>query len=108
MTNVDLVKQMYSDIASGNVAAALSVFDPAIQWHECEGMPFVNGSGIYSGPEAVVKNVFMQLPVVYDGFNVEPSEIFGADDKVSWSVIIQERIKRPVAHLKQMPHIHGR
>jgi ketosteroid isomerase-like protein len=82
MTNVELVKQMYSDIATGNVAAALSVFDPAILWHECEGMPFVNDSGIYTGPEAVVKNVFMQLPVVYDGFNVEPSEIFGADDKV--------------------------
>jgi hypothetical protein len=39
MTNVDLVKQMYSDFASGNAAVALAVFDPAIEWRECEGMP---------------------------------------------------------------------
>ena len=82
MTNVDLVKQVYSHLATGNVPAALALFDPAIQWHECKGMPFINGNGIFTGPEAVVANVFMQLPVSYDGFNVAVTEIFGADDKV--------------------------
>lgn len=46
-------------------------------------MPFINGDGIFNSPEAVVTNVFMQLPVVYDDFKVEVSEIFGADDKVA-------------------------
>jgi uncharacterized protein len=82
VTNVDLVKQVYSHLATGNVPAALALFDPAIQWHECKGMPFINGNGIFTGPEAVVANVFMQLPVSYDGFNVAVTEIFGADDKV--------------------------
>jgi len=82
VTNVDLVKQVYSHLATGNVPAALALFDPAIQWHECKGMPFINGNGIFTGPEAVVANVFMQLPVSYDGFNVAVIEIFGADDKV--------------------------
>jgi ketosteroid isomerase-like protein len=82
MTNVDLVKQVYSHFATGNVPAALALFDPAIEWHECKGMPFIKGDGIFNGPDAVVANVFMQLPVSYDGFNVAVSEIFGADDKV--------------------------
>jgi ketosteroid isomerase-like protein len=41
MSNVELVKQMYADLASGNAPAALALFDPAIEWRECQGMPFV-------------------------------------------------------------------
>ena len=82
MTNVDLVKNAYSSLAAGNVEAALAVFDPAIEWHECKGMPFVKGDGIFIGHEAVVTNVFMNLPVYFDGFNVAVNQIFGADDKV--------------------------
>lgn len=82
MTNIDLVKNAYSSLAAGNVEAALAVFDPAIEWHECKGMPFVKGDGIFIGHEAVVTNVFMNLPVYFDGFNVAVNQIFGADDKV--------------------------
>ena len=57
-------------------------FDPAIVWHECKGLPFVKGDGIYKGHEEVVKNVFMNLPVYFDGFNIAVNQIFGADDKV--------------------------
>lgn len=45
-------------------------------------MPFVKGDGIYTGPEAIVTNVFMNLPVSFDGFNIAVSEVFGVDDKV--------------------------
>lgn len=82
MTNADLVKQAYADFATGNVPAVLAIFDPAIEWHECKGMPFVKGDGIFIGPESIVTNVFMKLGVYFDGFNVAPAEIFGADDKV--------------------------
>jgi hypothetical protein len=82
MTNVDLVKQAYSNFATGNVEAVLALFDPAIEWHECRGMSFVTGDGIFTGPEAVVTNVFMHLPVYFDGFNIAVNELFGADDKV--------------------------
>jgi ketosteroid isomerase-like protein len=82
MTNVDLVKQAYSNFATGNVAGVLDLFDPAIEWHECKGMPFVNSDGVFTGPDAIVSNVFMNLPVYFDGFNIAVTEIFGADDKV--------------------------
>lgn len=82
MTNVDLVKQAYSHFATGNVPGVLALFDSAIEWNECKGMPFVKGDGIFIGPEAIVTNVFMHLPVYFDGFNIAVSEIFGVDDKV--------------------------
>jgi ketosteroid isomerase-like protein len=82
MLNVDLVKQAYASFATGNMPGVLSLFDPAIEWHECKGMPFVKGDGIFIGTEAVVTNVFMNLPVYFDGFNIAVNEIFGAEDKV--------------------------
>lgn len=82
MTNVDLVKQAYSNFTAGNVPGVLDLFDPAIEWHECKGMPFVKDDGHYIGHEAVVTRVFMNLPVYIDGFNIAVNEIFGSDDKV--------------------------
>jgi ketosteroid isomerase-like protein len=82
MTNVDLIKQGYSNFAAGNVEAVLANFHPQIEWRECKGMPFVKGDGVYTGPEAIVTNVFKNLPVYFDGFHIAVNEIFGADDKV--------------------------
>ena len=82
MTNVEIVTKGYSDFSTGNVEAVIAIWDPEIEGHESKGMPFVNGDGIYKGHEAVVANVLMQLPVYFDGFNIEVTEIFGADDKV--------------------------
>jgi uncharacterized protein len=82
MTNIDIVKSAYANFAAGNVAGVLALFDPEIEWCECDGMPFVQGDGIFIGPESVVANVFKHLPVYFDGFNIAVNEIFGADDKV--------------------------
>ena len=82
MTNIDLVKQAYSNFTAGNMQGVLALFDTAIEWHECKGMPFVKDDGIFIGHDAVVTNVFMNLPVYFDGFNIAANEIFGADDKV--------------------------
>ena len=82
MTNVELVKQAYAHFATGNVPAVLALFDPAIEWHESKGMSFVEGDGIFIGPDAVVTNLFMNLPPTFHGFNISVTEIFGTDDKV--------------------------
>jgi uncharacterized protein len=82
MTNIEIVKMAYSCFATGDIPGVLTLFDPAIEWHECTGMPFVKDDGIYTGPDAVVSKVFMNLPLFYDGFNIAVTEIFGADDKV--------------------------
>ncbi|MEI6679291.1 MAG: nuclear transport factor 2 family protein [Mariniphaga sp.] len=82
MTNLDVIKQGYAFFETGNVEGVLAQFDNAIEWHECQGMPFVKGDGIYIGHQAIVTNVFMNLPVFFDGFNIAVNEIFGVEDKV--------------------------
>jgi len=82
MENVELVKQAYSNFATGNVPEVLAIFDEGIEWHECKGMPFVKNDGLFVGHEAVVTNVFMNIPVYFDGFNIAVDEIFGTDNKV--------------------------
>jgi ketosteroid isomerase-like protein len=82
MTNLDLVKQAYSHFAEGNVPGVLALFDPAIEWHECKGMPFVESDGIFKGAEAIVTNVFLHLPLSFDGFNIAVNDLFSANDKV--------------------------
>jgi ketosteroid isomerase-like protein len=82
MDNVSIVKQAYQYFSEGNVPAVLSLFDPQIKWMECKSFPFGPDDGISIGPDAVVADVFSNIPVFYDGFNIAPIEIFGSGDKV--------------------------
>ena len=83
MSNTELVRSLNEHFSSGNVPAALALFDTSIEWYECGGMPFISGDGHFTGPDSVVANVFMQLPVHYDGFHVSVTDIFGEGDKVA-------------------------
>jgi uncharacterized protein len=83
MTNVELAKQAYANFATGNVPAVLALFDPAIEWHECNSFPFIEGDGIYIGPDAVLTKIFMPIPEHYDGFTINVTDIFGSGDKVA-------------------------
>jgi hypothetical protein len=38
MSKMDLVRSLYSHFPPGNVPAALTLFNHAIEWYECEGM----------------------------------------------------------------------
>jgi hypothetical protein len=64
------------------VEAVVAMWDPDMEWLECKGMPLVIDDGMYIGHEAVLKNVLMQLPVYFDGFNIEVNELFGTADRV--------------------------
>ncbi len=83
MTNVELVREAYAHFASGNVPAVLALFDPAIHWDECKSFPYVEGDGIYIGPDEVLKKIFMPIPEYYEGFTVTVTDIFGSGDKVA-------------------------
>jgi len=82
MTNLEIIKQGYSHFSNGNMEAVLALFDPSIEWNECKGMPFAKCDGVSIGPEAIVTDVFMNLPVFFDGFNIAISDLFAAEDKV--------------------------
>jgi ketosteroid isomerase-like protein len=82
MNNLEIIQNGYKAFAEGNIEAVLVNFDPNIEWNECQGFPFIKGEGISIGPEAVVQEVLSQVPVHYEGFNIEVKEMFGCNDKV--------------------------
>ena len=82
MHNVELVQKGYQHFSEGNIEAVLELFQPDIVWDECRGFPFIEGDGIFKGPEAVLQGVFSQLPAHYDGFSIDILELFGCGEKV--------------------------
>ena len=82
MDNVNLIKQAYQHFSEGKVEEVLAIMDPQIHWHEAGGFPYMRGNEPLVGPAEVVKYVFANIPEFYEGFDIEPIEIFGCGDKV--------------------------
>lgn len=80
MDSVALVKQLYQEFAARNIPAILTVFDPAIEWHECKGLPFVEGDGLFVGPQAVLQNVFARIGDYFDNFHIDVQELISNSD----------------------------
>ncbi len=53
-----------------------------MEWNECKGFPYISGDGLFIGPNAIVQNVFAQIPEHYEGFHIDIQELFGTGDKV--------------------------
>jgi ketosteroid isomerase-like protein len=79
MTNLEIVKSFYREMAQGGVSAALGLLDPAVKWLEAEMGIYYDGTWV--GPEAVKKNLFDKVPVDWDFFAITP-ESFVAEGNV--------------------------
>ena len=82
MDNVEILKQGYKFFAEGNIPAVLELFNSEIVWDECEGFPYIEGDGIFTGPQAIVQGAFSHIPENYNNFQIEIDELFGCDDRV--------------------------
>ncbi len=82
MSNTELIRDLYPLFATGKVPAVSEHFHPAVEWHECPGMPFAKDSGRYTGPEVIVTRVFMNLLRYFDDFHITVSDMFGEGDRV--------------------------
>jgi ketosteroid isomerase-like protein len=80
--NIALIKEGYANFAKGNMDGVLAVWDPAIEWHECKGMPIVNSAAKLVGHQAVMEGIMATIPQHFDGFGIEIGEMFGSDDRV--------------------------
>lgn len=80
--NVALIKKGYADFSSGNIEGVLAVWDPAIEWHECKGMPTVTTGATLTGHKAVLDGVIATIPGKIDNFSIEIDEVFGSGDRV--------------------------
>lgn len=79
MSNSDVIKNLYDSFAKGDVPSVLATFDENISWTEAEG--FIYG-GTYTGPNAVLENVFMKFGTEWEGFSAVPDQIVDGGDHV--------------------------
>jgi ketosteroid isomerase-like protein len=77
--NLRIVRSVYDAFARGDVPAALAVLAPDVKWTEAEGFPY---AGTYSGPDAVLENVFMKLGMEWEGYAAVPHEFVAQGDAV--------------------------
>lgn len=82
MDNVEILKQGYKFFAEGNIPAVLELFNSEIVWDECQGFPYIEGDGIFTGPQGIAQGVFSHIPENYNNFQIEIDELFGCDDRV--------------------------
>ena len=77
--NAELIKAMYKSFADGDVPAVLAALDPEVRWTEADGFPH---GGTYLGPDAVLKNVFINLGSEWEEFTAKPSNFISEQDTV--------------------------
>lgn len=64
-----ILHELYASFARGDIPSVLATFDPQIVWTETAGGPL---AGTYTGPGAVLENVFGPLGSEWDDFAVQP------------------------------------
>ena len=82
MSNVNIIKSAYENFAAGNIPAVLESFSPDVTWHECQGFPWVEGDGIFTGADEIVQNAIMPILEQYDGFSIEVVDLIDGGDKI--------------------------
>ena len=69
--NLDIVRSVYEAFAIGDIPGVIAAFSPDIIWTEAEGGPY---GGVYTGPDAVLTDVFMRVGGEWDGYAAVPQE----------------------------------
>ena len=77
--NVEVAKRTYEAFGRGDLPAVLANFDPNVEWHAAEGLPW---GGQHNGPEAVAENVFGAVLAAVDGFALDIDDYLDAGDHV--------------------------
>ena len=80
MTNGEIISSLYNAFAEGDVPTVLGAMAPDIEWNEAEGFMY---GGKYTGPNAILENVFLKFATEWERFSVVPDKIVdGSDDNV--------------------------
>ncbi len=82
MSNVGILRGMYDAFGQGDIGAVLGAMDPNIEWREAENNPYQPSGDPWTGPDAIMQNLFMRIGADWDGFTVHPKEFHDAGDTV--------------------------
>jgi hypothetical protein len=79
ISHAETIRSLYAAFARGDVATVLAALSPTVRWTEAEGFPY---GGTYTGPDAVLADVFVKLGTEWDGFAAVPDELVADGDTV--------------------------
>jgi ketosteroid isomerase-like protein len=79
--NVQIVRSVYENFATGDIPAVLAVLDPDVEWIE-NSQAFLPHRGTHRGPDAVASTVFAMVVEHFDEFAVVPEQFHDAGDVV--------------------------
>jgi len=80
MTNLEIVQRSYASFSRGDLDAVLADLDPAIEWHQAQGLPH---GGLYHGVDEVRRNIFEPLEAEWwSECTADPDEFLDAGDQV--------------------------
>ncbi len=72
--NVNIIRKVYDDFASGDIAKVLDALDANVVWNEAEGNTLADGNP-YIGPDAVLKGVFARIGAQYEYFKLKDIQL---------------------------------
>jgi ketosteroid isomerase-like protein len=75
-----VVQRFYALLAAGDVAGALSLLSPDVEWTEAEHTPYFVGT--MHGVDDVVSRLFEPLAKDFDDFKTVPDEFVTEEDRV--------------------------
>jgi len=81
MSNLAVVQNAYEAFGRRDIESVVAALDPDVEWIEgdIEGLPY---AGPHHGSEAVVNEVFAQIPATYDSFQLVPQDWVDGGDIV--------------------------
>jgi uncharacterized protein len=79
--NVAVVRSVYDNFASGDIAAVLAVLDSDVEWRE-GAQTYLPHHGTHRGPAEVAGKVFGMVVEHFDEFAVVPEHIHDAGEVV--------------------------
>jgi len=82
MRNVDIISGLYQAFGRGDLPSVLELLHPAVSWHEAEGSPYHPGRNGWTGPDAIVENLFAKMGDDWAEFTVHPTQLHDAGDLV--------------------------
>jgi len=100
--NAATIRSLYEAFARGDVPTVLGALAPDVRWTEAEGFPY---GGTYSGPQAVLENVFMKLGGEWEGFAAVPRELVSEGETVVAIGMYSGKFKATGKSMKA-PYVH--
>src|SRR5882762_9854789 len=79
--NVQIIREMYDALGSGDIPTALGRTDQQIEWNEAENFIYADRNP-YVGPQAILEGVFMRFGTEWVGFTVNPEEWLDAGNHI--------------------------